>query len=205
MPETAPDRRTATGAALRRAILDEARQLLVSDGYANLSMRRIGRGVGCSATSIYLHFENKDGLVHALITEGMGRLLGALTDARAAHRGPVAQLGAMGHAYVRFGLDNPELYEVMFQLRPDQMARYPAEDYRRARRNLEAFAEVFAAGEAAGTLDATPSPDVAAHVLWTALHGLVSLLRAGRVDVRVADDAFVDAAVARAVGAFRAA
>ena len=73
--------RSATGTDLRHAILDATRQLLVADGYPNLSMRKIAGAVGCSATSIYLHFAGKDALVHALIGEGMETLHDALTAA----------------------------------------------------------------------------------------------------------------------------
>ena len=198
-----PAHRSKTDADLRRLILDHARHLLVSDGYEALSMRKIARSVGCSATSIYLHFENKDALTHALIDEGMRTLHVTLTAAADAHPDPVARLDALGHAYVRFGLDNPEYYEVMFQLHPERMARYPAEDYRRARRNIELFGEALAAGEAAGVLTVSSSPEVASAALWTALHGLVSLHLAQRVDVRVAGDEFIAAAVRQSLAAFR--
>lgn len=167
-------------------------------------MRRIAASVGCSATSIYLHFENKDALTHALISEGMDRLYDALTAADAAAGTPPARLDALSRAYVRFGLDNPEYYEVMFQLHPERMARYPAEDYRRARRNVELFGETLADGLADGTLTSPSPPDVASAVLWTALHGLVSLLLARRVDVRLAGDEFVDAAVCQSLAPFAA-
>ena len=100
---------------------------------------------------------------------------------------------------MRFGLDNPEVYQILFQLNAERMERFPAEQYRRARRNIEIFAETLAAGAAAGRLRASPTADVAAHVLWTALHGLVSLLLAERIDVRLAGDAFVEAAVSQAL------
>ena len=197
MPSERPN-----GSDLRRAILDRARGLLVEEGYPDLSMRKIARAAGCSATSIYLHFESKDALVHALIDEGMARLLGRLQAARDGCADPVVCLAAMARAYVAFGRENPEYYEVMFQLHPDRMARYPVEHYRRARRNLELFAETLAAGAGTGVFRAD-NADVGAHVLWTALHGLVSLLLAQRVDVKVADEAFVDAAIGHALDGFR--
>lgn len=203
-PSAPPAPRSATDADLRRLILDHARHLLVRDGYDALSMRKIARSVGCSATSIYLYFDSKDGLTHALIDEGMQRLHDALSEADDEAARPPDRLDALCRAYVRFGLDRPEYYQVMFQLHPERMARYPAEDYRRARRNIERFGEVLSVGEAAGALRVPTSPDVAANVLWTALHGLVSLLLAERVDVKVAGDAFIDAAVRQAQAAFRA-
>ncbi|MDT7856371.1 TetR/AcrR family transcriptional regulator [Rubrivirga sp. S365] len=201
MTDTAPPAaRTETGDDLRRLILDHTRRLLVTGGYDGLSMRKIARGVGCSATSIYLHFEGKDALTHALIDEGMRRLYAELA-AQAEDR-PARRLDALCRAYVRFGLANPEYYQVMFQLHPERMARYPPEDYRRARRNVELFGEALADGAAAGALRLVSPPDVAAMALWTALHGLVSLLLAERVDARVAGDAFIDAAVRQALAAF---
>lgn len=192
------------GTDLRRAILDQTRVLLVAEGYDHLSMRKIARAVGCSATSIYLHFENKDALIHALLDEGMMRLHTQLETARDACNppSPMGCLTAMAQAYVRFGLDNPEYYQVMFQLHPERMARYPAENYRRARRNLELFTEVIADGVMADVFT-IENADVSAHVLWTALHGLVSLLLAERVDVKVADETFVDAAIRHALDGFR--
>ena len=56
---------------LRRSLMDEARRMLLSDGYTSLSMRKLAKSVGCTATSIYLYFSNKDALIHALIDEGM--------------------------------------------------------------------------------------------------------------------------------------
>ena len=122
----------------------------------------------------------------------------------ALHPTALARLNALSRAYVAFGLANPEQYEVMFQLHPERMARFPPEEYRRARRNLDLFEDVLALGAEADVLDAAPTPEVAAHALWTSLHGLVSLRLAGRVDVRLAADAFTEAAIARTVRAFRA-
>ena len=199
MTETSALAPTPTGAALRRAILDHARHLLVDDGYDALSMRKIARAVGCSATSIYLYFDNKDALTHALITEGMDKLADTLEDVTDGLEDAPARLEALSRAYVRFGLDNPEYYEVMFQLHPERMARYPADDYRRARRNVEFFEHALEDGLAAGTVSAPNPPDVAAAVLWTSLHGLVSLHLARRVDVRLAGDDLVEAGVRQAM------
>lgn len=176
--------------------------LLVADGYSELSMRKIGRAVGCSATSIYLHFDSKDTLIHALIDEGMMHLFDALSAARAGCSDSTDCLQEMARAYVRFGLENREYYHVMFQLHPERMERYPVENYRRARRNLDLFAEVLSEGKASGDFH-VDGPDVGAHILWTALHGLVSLLLAERVDVKIADEAFIEAAIHHAVNGFR--
>jgi len=185
---------------LRRVILDSTRHLLVRDGYQSLSMRKIARAIGYSATSIYLHFENKDALIHALIEEGMDHLLAMLKSVEAEHVGdPVAHLGAMCRRFVDFGLENPEYYEIMFMLHPEFMERYPAEKYRRARRNLDVIAATLADGVAQGVF-AVDNVRVAASTIWSALHGAVSLLLARRVDVRIERAAFIEAAIAQTLG-----
>ena len=190
-------------ADLRTDILERARHLLVTEGYAVLSMRKIAGAVGCSATSIYLHFENKDALVHALIDDGFELLNARLHQAADAHPEATARLEALARAYVAFGTENPEYYEVMFQLHPKRMARYPAEAYRRARRNLELLEEAIADGNSTGTL-AAPEPAVSAHVLWASMHGVVSLLLAQRLDVRIDRHVLVDSATRHAIDGFRA-
>src|SRR5690606_31900972 len=125
---------------LRRRILDTTRRLLLDEGYASLSMRKIGRAVGFSATSLYLYFENKDALFHALIDEGMAQLYDRLHDASERHAAdPVDRLKALCRTYVDFGLEQRDSYEIMFVLHPARAARYPPDRYRRARRSLELF------------------------------------------------------------------
>ena len=193
------------GADLRRTILDQARLLLLGEGYHNLSMRRIARAAGCSATSIYLHFDDKDALVHALIDEGMAQLHARLEAAESGIVSAEGRLEAMGRAYVQFGLDNAELYEVMFLLHPEQMARYPAEKYRRARRTLGLFAGPLSAPGAGAPAMTVGHPEVASSVFWASLHGAVSLLLARRLDVRLDHEQFVEATIHHALAGLRAA
>lgn len=188
------------GVELRRAILDEARRMLVEQGYPALSMRPIAKAVGCTATSIYLYFAGKDALIHALIDEGMERLHERLERAAAGAAEPRERLARLARAYLDFGLENPEYYEVMFMLHPAQLLRYPAERYRRARRNFDRFLE---------EMDAALGPDgwagrdprTEATLVWAGLHGTVSLLIARRVDAGTDPDRLVERAVAQALRA----
>jgi AcrR family transcriptional regulator len=182
---------------LRRHILDTARHLLVKEGYQNLSMRKIADAIGYSATSIYLHFDSKDALLHSLIHEGMMQLqedLGA--TAAQFPDDPLRRLRALCRCFIDFGLDNPEYYEIMFQLRPERMERYPPEKYREARGNLDLFSRALQEGAESGLFD-IQDPDVLASTIWASLHGTVSLLLADRVDARIEPETFIDTAIRR--------
>lgn len=180
---------------LPRVILDTTRHLLVTEGYANLSMRKIARAIGYSATSIYLYFESKDHLVHALINEGMERLYETLQAAAALHPAdPVLRLEAIAQAYVDFGLANPEYYEVMYQLHPETMARYPADLYRRALRNLDLIADTIAEAVSKGVMQ-VESAWVSGNAVWAALHGVVTLVNAERIHVRIDRTQLIDTVI----------
>src|SRR5437868_7223920 len=65
--------------AVSRAILDAARELFVSEGYQNVSMRKIAERIEYSPAAIYSYFESKDDIFFALAEEGF-RLLGDPDD-----------------------------------------------------------------------------------------------------------------------------
>ena len=187
----------ANGTELRQAILAEARRVLLEHGYTDLSMRRIAKAVGCTATSIYLYFRSKDELFHTLIDEGMDRLGVALRSSIEGVSNPVQRVERLCRSYLEFGLENPEFYEIMFLLHPMHMERYPAEKYRRARANLDVFLDALV--EAVGRpLSAAEDLRVPATVLWSSLHGTISLLIAQRIDVRIDRKELMDQAVAHA-------
>src|SRR3712207_7203649 len=53
------------------------------------------------------------------------------------HAEPWARLEAMARAYIRFGLEQAEYYDIMYLFHPQSMERLPKELYRRARRGLD--------------------------------------------------------------------
>lgn len=89
---------------LQTLILDAARELFVEEGYKNVTMRKIARKIGYSATTIYLYFKNKTELFNCLAEEMLERLLKVFKDVQGENLEPVAQLKKMGEAYVQLAL-----------------------------------------------------------------------------------------------------
>ena len=165
-------------------------------------MRNIANKIGYSATSIYLYFESKDDLVHALIDEGVELLGARLAEANASASTPEKRLEAMCRAYVAFGMERSEYYEIMYVLHPEYIKRYPAEKYRKARRNLEIMAVAVQDGIATGVFKDVESM-LAANLAWSQLHGVVTLLSSERVDKRIDPEALIDAACRHVVSSMR--
>ncbi len=183
---------------LRESILEQARKLLLAEGYTRMSMRRIASRVGCTATSLYLYFKNKNGLFHALMDEGMDKLFVGVDHALdSSETTPQERLREVFRSYLEFGLENPEFYEVMFLLHPRHTRRYPPEKYRAARNRLERVGVdiALARGDDPGRAEV----QVLAALAWTSLHGTISLLVAQRVDARLDQETLADRAVEHAM------
>lgn len=185
--------RNGSSIPLRRQILQVSRKLLLEKGFDRMSMRKIAASVGCSATSIYLYFKNKDDLLHALIEEGFEMLHQNLTqvyegvpDSR-----PDAGIEGLCREFIRFGMENPEYYEIMFQLHPKHMRRYPVEKYRKARRNIDLIMHSLQQGHEQ-QLFYIPDARLVANVILSTLHGGISLMNAGRIDAKVDRESYVE-------------
>lgn len=176
---------------LRSRILEQARVLLLQEGYGAVSMRKIAKAVGCTPTSIYIYFDNKDALIHALIEEGMETLHGALEVAALGEPEAKRRFRCICSAFLEFGVNNPEYYEIMFLLHPEKMQRYPTDKYRRARRNLELFADTLTEARPDSSFDSMQG----ATILWSLLHGAISLLLAQRLDVGMSKTMFMEQVV----------
>ena len=116
---------------------------------------------------------------------------------------PAARLEAVCRAYVDFGLENPEFYEIMYMFHSDRMSRYPKELFRRARRNIDLMAELVTAYAP----EAVPSADdarVAATALWATLHGVVSTIISDRLDRRIDRGRYIEGAIRFALHGVRA-
>jgi AcrR family transcriptional regulator len=69
------ERKTHQKQALRERILDAARRIVIREGFAALSMRKIADAIEYSPATLYLHFESRDEIARALCAEGYEQLL----------------------------------------------------------------------------------------------------------------------------------
>ena len=68
-----PNRREQQGLESRRRILDAASSLMSERGFAGTSISEVSKRSGLPASSIYWHFESKEGLLGAVVEEGAQR------------------------------------------------------------------------------------------------------------------------------------
>jgi AcrR family transcriptional regulator len=97
--------------AVRRAILNAARELFVSEGYRNVSMRKIAERIEYSPAAIYGYFENKDDIFFALAEEGF-RLLSAPPIDNTLP--PLDAVRSVLRHFYQFSKTHPEYFDLMF-------------------------------------------------------------------------------------------
>jgi AcrR family transcriptional regulator len=108
------DRRAERRSATRREILDEAWSLAREQGLATLSLRELAARVGMRAPSLYSYFESKAAIYDAMFGEGNAALLARIE--RLPRDGDGAeQLRRGAEAFVRFCIEDPTRYQLLFQ------------------------------------------------------------------------------------------
>lgn len=173
---------------LRAQILRAAGEEFSAHGYDGFSLRRVAERIGYSPTTIYLYFRGKDDLLLETVRDGFAHF-DAQIERAATHSDPSRRLCEIGLAYLRFGLENPALYRLMFLQRADffvlrltgigtpdeQQNALEAQNAPHHRVAAQDFlVKTIEEGIRRGEFRAQ-NPIFQADALWAAMHGLVSL------------------------------
>ncbi len=161
----------------RQAILDAARELFVERGVDAVTMRAIAKQVNLSPTAIYLHFKDKEALLHELCDTDFLSLakelqaIGQIAD-------PGERLRVLGLGYVKFAVAYPYHYQLMFMT---PQVKHGAENSTIEPGNQEQDAYAYLRGMVESAYashyfrpDLT-NPDLIAQTLWAGLHGICAL------------------------------
>src|SRR5688572_29796038 len=141
---------------LRRTLLRHAVHIVAEQGSHELSLRALARKAGVSHAAPYRHFADKAELMAAVAQEGFESLRQALEAAGAgAPGGALERFFAGGEAYVRFAVEHPAHYRVMFGWEGREKAK-PETLVEAGRR---AFAVLLAAVAALQQEDVVPPGD----------------------------------------------
>ncbi len=167
---------------LRTALLDSVGRIVRESGPAFVSIREVARRARVSHAAPSHHFRNKSGLLTAFAAQGFDRLADTVGATIAASRAstPRAVLAAMGRAYVRFAIENPEHFAIMFRV--ELLDESDPELARASDRSYDALIATTRAAADEGSLIGDPS--VAAAAAWSLAHGLSTLWLGGRLQTR---------------------
>ena len=160
----------------QQLILDAAQRLFIEQGFGKVSMRNIAEATEYSATAVYHYFADKNALLYALQNRAFERLaqqaapVGEIAS-------PVERLRALGHIYLRFAAEHPELFELMFLMTSPMeavRAQGGSAPWTSGRAAFDHLVQVIQYGIDAGVFPYSDA-ELVALMAWAQLHGLAAL------------------------------
>jgi AcrR family transcriptional regulator len=162
--------------AVSRSILDAARELFVTHGYQEVSIRKIADRIEYSPAAIYSYFPSKDDIFFALAEEGFRLLFAYAQDGEVdAAADPADRLRAMFWRYYEFSKDHPEYFALMFLDRTVPKIRDNWERFGFIGELKHDTRARIAHTIAAGAVPAGTSSHAVFRLLLTAAHGAATL------------------------------
>ena len=162
----------------RECLCDVATGLFAAHGREGFTMRDLAAALGVSPMTPYRYFKDKDAILAAIRARAFNRFAAALEEACARPGDAPSRAHAAGEAYIRFALEDPTAYKLMFDLSQDD-SKYPALAQAAERAQLTLTRHIrplVEQGRLAG------DPDLIGHAFWIVLHGALMLKFAGKLD-----------------------
>lgn len=151
-------------------------------GYEGTTMRSLAKEAKCSAMTPYRYFDSKEEIFATVCAEALERLLDSCEAAAGAYPVGVARSQAIGEAYFRFAMDEPQAYQIMFGEARSFDTAYP-EMAKQLERNRVFFLDLTSSLVEVGILEGDPAE--LGNLFWAAMHGVVILHLTGRLDPEV--------------------
>jgi AcrR family transcriptional regulator len=166
--------------AFRDRICDAAAHLFAERGYEAVTLRSVAAAVGCSPMTPYRYFPGgKDEIFAVVRAASFGEFADAFSASVEGIDDPFERLAAGGREYIRFALERPDQYRLMFEL-TQPLTDHP-EVQRQGERAWVPLRDNVECAVDAGVLSG--DPDTVAHIVWASVHGLVSLHLAGKLQM----------------------
>ena len=170
-------------------ILSAAREIFLSEGYENTSIRKIATKIEYSPGIIYHHFKDKNDLLLALHDKAFECKIEALFLSVQNMPDPFERLKATGRGYIQYGIDNPQDYELMFILSCTMEALAVKEEFwQDGAMAINMLKDNIRECIEAGYFRKDINPDEISLILWSQVHGLVSLHNKERLNIYDAED-----------------
>lgn len=163
-------------------ILDASMKLFLEEGFENVSIRKIADIIEYSPTTIYLHFKDKNEILFNLHEIGflkMAEYNQNINDIK----NPLLRLHKLGENYIRFGMENPECYDLMFIRRApmEVLSKTINCEWKAGDSALQVLKDILAEC-VEKKLIVKADIEVMSMAVWSMVHGLVSLATSKRLD-----------------------
>ena len=159
----------------RARLCTEAQRQFLRYGVEGVSMRSLTKALGCSPTTPYRYFKNKDEILAAVRVAILDRICDTMESTR---RDDVREWTRQHmKTFIDFAFDEPESYRLVFDLYQSDAREYPdlvRAEARALKMNYGYVEKLIAEGYLVG------DPEDIAYMFFAQLHGLIVLRMTGR-------------------------
>lgn len=168
------DRKEREKEEMKVKILEAAKKLFLGKGFEKTSIRNIADAIEYSPGTIYLYFKDKNELLYNLHVEALNGLNRELTNIDP-NLSAIESLEIMGRHYIRFALENPELYELMFVMEaPIESLECKDEVWNDGMKSFDLLRFLVGRCQQEGYFSDFNTDD-ASLMIWSFVHGLATL------------------------------
>lgn len=163
---------------IRKKIIDATSEILVKDGYENLSIRKIASKIEYSPGIIYHYFKDKAEILTSVVEEGYGRILKTLGQVPVDIENPEKTIEQGLRYYIELMLETPQQFRAVLMSNIEAIqgkVNMLEEGVSKERKSIQRLCNLVDIGIEKGkfrNMDA----ELTAQIIWTSTHGLLSRL-----------------------------
>lgn len=163
---------------IRKKIIDAASEILVSEGYEKLSIRKIASKIEYSPGIIYHYFSDKGEIIAFIVQQEYERILKCISEIQVDVENPEKSMELSLRAYINLILEAPEKFRAILMNDIEVVQEKVNMLYSgisKERKSIQEICKLIELGIEKGRfrdLDV----ELTAQIIWTATHGIISRL-----------------------------
>lgn len=158
---------------MRQRIIEASLAMFVEEGYEKTSIRNIAEKIEYSPATIYLYYKDKDELLYDVQRIAFDKLLHEFRT-KATSKSPWKRLEQICETYINFGLDQQELYALMFIIRAPMNVIEKHELWTNGEEAFKYLVDTILGCIDNGSIRYKDAATAAVSI-WSIAHGLISL------------------------------
>ncbi len=172
------ERRLSEIENIKKKIIDAANEILINEGYENLSIRKIADKIEYSPGIIYHYFKDKAEIIKCVVDIGYGNILKKIKEVPISKENPDKTLILVLRAYIEFFLENPGQFRAILMNDINEVrgkVNILEKGISKKRKSMEELCKLISLCIKKGKFRKMDE-ELTAQIIWTATHGLISRL-----------------------------
>jgi AcrR family transcriptional regulator len=168
---------------MRSLILQGAQKLFLENGYEKTSIRGIADAIEYSPATIYLYYKDKNELLLAIHVLAFQKMMAEFSAVEGI-ADPLDRLIELGRKYIKFALENPELYDLMFVMQaPMEALACKDEIWEDGMQSFDYLKLIVGECIKTGYFKADRDVETVCLTIWSFMHGLITIYLKKRMDM----------------------